>query len=283
MGTKMNGLVFHEFNESYLENPYNDKNFVPHASFWFALSRAKLDTYEEYLIDGTPQQPVWIDLDTVVLDKAAVNAPVPWVYGYHKQKRNMCFGDLFALDKETVQDIRLLEKELLEGMRTGNGASLPTYDEEMLSENGSFFPKYDLQGYFGTLLDRQQEKEAASSLFNISTNDNTKTRSRLHVVQEELPDFSFGFDCSRRMHPFPKNLKDGVKVCQEECGHEIKPLVCENFRGEYRKTASISFTAHTYKLFFLNSTTDATFDAIADEEARKVMNNFFYNLSAPYP
>lgn len=266
MGTKMNGLVFHEFNEEYMNNPYNDDVMFPRASKWFALSRAKLDTFEEYLINGSPQQPVWIDLDTIVFDKAAVNAPVPWVYGYQFDgNRNTCYGDMFSLDKETVQDIRRLEQELmLERIHSGNKTSLPMYD---------------LQGYFEILLNREQNETSAARLSSNRTKTKTGRRSRLHIVQEEYPAFSFGFDCAKGQHPKPDYLKDGVKPWKGGSGSEGKWLMCQNFRDEEAMVASMSFTASSFKLFFMGSDDDTRFDIIADEEARNVMNNFFYNLS----
>jgi len=250
MGTKMNGIVFHDFNEAYMNNPYNDKVMFPRASKWFALSRAKLDTYEEYLMNGSPQQPVWIDLDTLVFDRAAVNAPVPWVYGYQSGfRRNTCFGDMFSLDMETVHDIRQLEQELLL--------------ERILSGNKTTLPMYDLQGYFEILLNREH-----------------CSGSRLHIVQEEYPAFSFGFDCFGRKHPTPELLNNGVKPWKGGSGSEGKWLMCKNFRNEDAMVASMSFTASSFKRFFMGSDDDTRFDIIADEEAWNVLNKFFYNLSS---
>mmetsp|Transcript_6874 Transcript_6874/g.8452 ORF Transcript_6874/g.8452 Transcript_6874/m.8452 type:complete len:405 (-) Transcript_6874:1223-2437(-) len=257
MGTQMNGIVFHEVNKTYWNNPYNDMKIVPHASKWFALSRAKLDTFEEYLIDGGPQ-PVWIDLDTVVFDRAAVNSTVPWVYGYHhgNKTRNHCFGDMFSLDTETLQEVRRLENELINENKT--------------------LPTYDLQGYFSILMERQQ-KEASSYLYPVSLSsfNNSHAASLLHVVQEDSPNFAFGFDCSADLHPEPRYLKDRVRRWNGEKGR----LMCKNLRGEDTKVASMSFTAPTYKSFFLESNEDTAFDVIVDEGGRNALNEFFYKSS----
>mmetsp|Transcript_9654 Transcript_9654/g.9759 ORF Transcript_9654/g.9759 Transcript_9654/m.9759 type:complete len:262 (-) Transcript_9654:1057-1842(-) len=258
MGTQMNGIVFHKVNKTYWNNPYNDMKIVPHASKWLALSRAKLDTFEEYLIDGGPQ-PVWIDLDTVVFDRAAVNSTVPWVYGYHhgNKTRNHCFGDIFSLDTETLQEIRRLENELL-------------------NENKISLPMYDLQGYFSILLERQQT-EASSYLHPVlsSSSINSHAAILLHVVQEDSPNFAFGFDCSAGKHPELQYLKDQVRRWNGEKGG----LMCKNYRGEDTKVARMSFTASTYKSFFLESNEDTAFDVIVDEGGRNALNEFFYNSS----
>ncbi|EJK74148.1 hypothetical protein THAOC_04192, partial [Thalassiosira oceanica] len=100
MGSRISGrsVVFHRMNASFMENPFAVNAF----NTWLALSRSKLDTFELHLRDGA--STVWIDLDTVVLDKIAVNATAPWVYAYHHgrkedihKSKNFVYGDMWSL------------------------------------------------------------------------------------------------------------------------------------------------------------------------------------------
>jgi len=241
MGTMMNGMQFHPVNKTAWKNsPYLNPKLVPIPNNWMGLSRSKLETMESHLpkegADG--MLPVWVDLDTLVLDKVAVGHYIeqgrPWVYGYNRRNRTNCYGDMFSLDRSAIDDIRALENELI--------------------RNHQPLPQLDLQGYFGMLLDRNS--------------------SRFEIIQEHHNTTSFGFDCGGGQHPYPKNVQSKIKK-RTEGGVQCK--IYKNLK--YGKVGSISFTAPSFRDFFLLGDLHSAFDIIEDVEARSWLSNFLFSSS----
>mmetsp|Transcript_22788 Transcript_22788/g.53762 ORF Transcript_22788/g.53762 Transcript_22788/m.53762 type:complete len:416 (+) Transcript_22788:133-1380(+) len=265
MGSRISGrsVVFHRMNASFMENPFAVNAF----NTWLALSRSKLDTFELHLRDGA--STVWIDLDTVVLDKIAVNATAPWVYAYHHgrkedihKSKNFVYGDMWSLDRKAIHDIRDLEMRLLEANGAGIGFAAQFDRRNWLGKNAVWkgLPEYDLQGYFHLLL--------------------REDRSSLAVVQDLHPENAFGFDCSGNQHPSPENLGKKIRGWDEEgaglgCG--------EDGFGRLRKAASISFTSTTFKqvfqTIFSDSSRDGAFPFIEDEAGRNYLQQFFFETN----
>ena len=262
MGSEISdrSVVFHRMNASFMKNPFDIAVF----NKWLALSRSKLDTFELHLRDGA--STVWIDLDTVVLDRLAVNATAPWVYAYHhgrkediNKSRNFVYGDMWSLDRKTIRDIRDLETRLLEANGTGVGFAAQFDRRNWQGVNAVWkgLPEYDLQGYFHLLLKQD--------------------RSSLAVVQDLHPDYAFGFDCSGNNHPSPENLGKFIRGW----GEEGAGLGCG--RDRLRRAASISFTSTTFKqvfqTIFSDSSRDDAFPFIEDEAGRKYLQQFFFEIN----
>ena len=254
MGTRMNGLQFHPLNyTAWRKNVYMDTRYVTKPSKWIALSRSKLDTMESHLGDNLNFLPVWTDLDTLILHPAAVMIDTsndgahrslnrPWAIGYHHQQRNICAGDLFSLDQQTIDDIRKLEQELISNSKKGE----------------SKLPEYDLQGYFTLLLDHNS--------------------TRMEIVQEHYPDMTFGFDCSNDLHPSPERIQDAIKFND---ANKNGSVTCAQPRllpeTPQRPIACISFTAPTYsQTFFEQSSLDSSFDFLEDKSAANALKEFLF-------
>jgi hypothetical protein len=239
----MSGVRFHPVNETaWKKNAYYvNSTIVRNADTWLALSRSKIDTMESYLPNkGQPGLlPVWVDLDTLIFDKSAVGHDIgggrPWVHCYLRSNRTKCYGDIFSLDQNTIDDIRSMEQELI--------------------RNDQPLPHFDLQGYFGLLLEQNS--------------------SRLEIVQEHYPEFSFGFDCGGGLHPYPHLIKSQVKK-RAEGG-----LECTISRTKtVGRAASISFTARSFSELLLEGAMSSSFDIIDDREAGKWLSDFYFSSSA---
>eukprot|EP00339_Tiarina_fusa_P018510 CAMPEP_0117018418 /NCGR_PEP_ID=MMETSP0472-20121206/14249_1 /TAXON_ID=693140 ORGANISM="Tiarina fusus, Strain LIS" /NCGR_SAMPLE_ID=MMETSP0472 /ASSEMBLY_ACC=CAM_ASM_000603 /LENGTH=401 /DNA_ID=CAMNT_0004723069 /DNA_START=162 /DNA_END=1368 /DNA_ORIENTATION=+ len=249
MGTRMKGLEFHPLNETAWKknNAYLNPKLVERPSNWLALSRSKIDTLEAYLPPPSAQEddekgaepggllPVWVDLDTLILDKSAVGHHIPgrrpWAHCYFRTGRTSCYGDIFSVDQSTIDDIRSMEREMI--------------------RNGQPLPRFDLQGYFGLLLEQNS--------------------SRLEIIQN-----SFGFDCSGGKHPFPDIIKSQIK--KRQAGGLECPISRTKMVG---KVGSISFTAPSFKEFFFDGDIHASFDIIEDRDARAWLDEFYFYPSNP--
>lgn len=290
LGTLMgSNIYFHTIPVSVLDNIYNNPNIVPHSSSHFALSRAKMDTFEQHLPhindeDGknvtSSSSVVWIDLDTIIFHKSAIVNPGPWVYGYQgMQGKNDCLGDMWSLTHQAIKDVRDLEQNLVKN-------------------NPSRIPKYDLQGYYSRILDMQDNRNKNEFVSSSPSNDN-----KWNVVQDLHPEFAFGFYCTLGSHPKLDKIGKSIKSSLVEEVHlddnesnttKTYPKVTDvtnsssstkiTCRG--KQIASLSFTASTYHELFLGGKDNdskiwryPTFDAIVDVNARRWLNDFFYNPS----
>ena len=183
---------------------------------WKQLSRSKLDTIMQHVRTG--EKAVWIDLDTLVLDKLPLN--VPWVVGWQHGKarlanelkdynisfRNDAHGDLWFVDDSIAQAVEFTEQRLKK------------------------LPLYDLQGIFSILLE--------------------KNSTRLAVLQDSWPR-AVGFECLGKMHgkqhPHIQNLflrpANGI-----DANHP--GINCTTSWGADLRVGMLSFTAPTFLAIF---------------------------------
>ena len=263
IGTKMNGLEFHPLNKTaWKHNPYLNKKYVSKPSKWLALSRSKLETIELHLDDNPNYLPVWVDLDTIIFDKSAVlisqkdneqPRQQPWVYGYHHNQRNICYGDIFCIDQQTIDDIRKLENEIISSVKKDGG-----------DDSTKLLPTLDLQGYFGMMLETNA--------------------SRFVIMQEQYPNFSFGFDCSENgNHPYPDSVKDRIRFNNNQnritCPNPRLPNKDDNSNNDV-PVGAMSFTAPSYREFFLlgdsGNHESSAFDILEDQDAGKWLKNYIF-------
>jgi len=241
MGSQITQIFFHPIERAYLNNAYSS---IWKLNDWFALSRSKLETYEAHMNDNNNEniRHVWADLDTLIFDKVAVQAPAPWVFGRYQGHPDdqdtttttptpweLSYGDLWALDLQAIQEIRTVEQKILKEGKA---------------------PTYDLQEYFPILLQKEP---------------------RWKAVQDLYPDYAYGFDCANNEHPFPKELGQGI---QARGGTTTTGIGC----GKQRKpVGSISFTAPSFKQAVLEANGDPSFNFVQDPAARQWLRDFFYN------
>ena len=235
------------------------------GSRWHSMSRHKLDIMKRHLLQG--EQPVWIDLDTLVLADLSLvfRNSSSWVLGWQHGRtlrggtleiiskvtipmRSNAQGDLWAVDMAGIDEVERLEASLLDA--------------------GTELPQYDLQGYFSIIL---------------ATNRTTTFR----IIQDIMPAFAFGFECSRWDHPTSANFKPRVATNELNAGGN---LIASTFppgaKREHltcggRPAAVLSFTAPSFKKLLLY---DSYFSPIEDNDVRNWLRAYFYDAdsSGPY-
>ncbi len=230
--------------DSFPFNPYTK------IGKWAQISRAKLDVVEDVLLKYGGRV-IWVDLDTLVFVDLSDTFKVAtsWIVGYQRGADTIfrkifskkvrpefdALGDVWSLDAKTIGKVRDFERRVISQMKTP--------------------PKYDLQTYFGLMLEE-------GSL------------SRDNLLNRLLPSMNFGFFCSNFNHPTSKNLKlsqdaNGTLVCGLKPGVEMGARV-----------GAISFTAKSIVPMLLTQEyTD--FDAIRDLKAREWLKKWFYAHDTP--
>lgn len=215
---------------------------------WRELSRHKLDVVTEHMARG--ERLVWMDLDTLVFVDLtpAFREDVAWAVGWSHGKSGVgsaaelaqiysgvnvspkleVNGDLWLLNMDAINETIALETEL--------------------KQNNATLPAYDLQGYFSILL--------------------TRNSTNFKVLQDIIPDYSYGFQCSSFSHPtataFRPQVIDGELHCPDNQGV-----------GLSSKVGSISFTSPTFRDVILRD--PVNFSGISVPASREWLKQWFYN------
>lgn len=210
------------------------------------LSMYKMDVVREHLIHG--EHIIWIDLDTLVfvdlspMVQEDVGCTVGWQHGKRGLPKELVlkmfsgvnvppkydsYGDLWSLNLKALDEIASLYKEQTEKNITR--------------------PMYDVQGYMSILMSQG------------STN--------IKILQQIMPNHSFGFQCSNFTHPNVEFFKP--KIMNQE-------LHCPDVQGIGlgSKVGSISFTSPTFKRTILSD--PVKFSSISDPEVREWFKRWFF-------
>jgi hypothetical protein len=206
----------------------------------------KMDVVREHLNHG--ERLIWIDLDTLVFADLSpmIQEDVGCVVGWQNGKMGLrsklvlkmfsgvnvlpkfdVYGDLWSLNLKALDEISSLRME---------------QKEKNISR-----PWYDLQGYMSILMSQG------------STN--------FKILQEIMPNYSYGFQCSNYKHPDVEFFKP--KIINKE-------LHCPDNQGIGlgSKVGSISFTSPTFKRTILSD--PVNFSAILDPDVREWLKKWFY-------
>jgi len=204
-------------------------------SSWISLSRYKLDIMANHL--RQKERVIWIDLDTLVFTdlsstfRQASTWVVGWQHGKHGVDQDLIsiMGRPIPSQYDSLGDLWAVDldsiKEILD-----------------LEQSLTVKPTYDLQGYFTLLL--------------------AQGSHNFRLLQDLMPHYAFGFQCSNFEHPTSSNLD--LKVS----GHHLQCADKQNLTlGTL--VGSISFTAPTFQALFRNGL------EIADADARGCLEDWF--------
>ena len=137
------------------------------------------------------------------------------------------YGDLWALDARAIQDVVALENDLV--------------------ERGIEKPKYDLQGYFSILL--------------------AKNMSNIQLLQDILPEYSYGFQCSKFDYPTKRNFNAKVMHGLLHCP-DVQKI------GFASQVGTISFTASTFMEMMISE--PRHFSKFPNAPVREWLQQWFY-------
>ena len=193
-------------------------NRYTNMSRWLELSRAKLDLVEQYAM-GTGVDPVWIDMDTLVVSdlSCAVGRARNFVMGrdYPQHSIDGPRGTVLLHPRRSVYgDLWMMDTNLRNAVRALENSGMPP-------------PPYDIQDYLGLLLNRCD-----------GTVTDLRTLVRADGFQQG-DEMCFGFDAGQGQHLRTNTthltVRDGRLHCmkKEHDGVKVRPVAVLSFVAMY--------------------------------------------------